>query len=65
VATGRFSSRWRSRVLVRHIEGFCSKAEWTRAYGEINEFEKQLADDGVHVIKLLIHVSAESRAAHD
>lgn len=56
-----FDRTWYGRVLVERIEGFCTKAEWKRAYGEINEFERQLADDGVRIIKLLVHVSADEQ----
>ncbi|HTE36387.1 MAG TPA: polyphosphate kinase, partial [Reyranella sp.] len=48
-------------VLVERIEGFCTKAEWKRAYREINEFERTLADDGVRIVKLLVHVSEEEQ----
>lgn len=39
-----FDRSWYGRVLVERIEGFAPRAEWMRAYGEINEFEAQLAD---------------------
>jgi polyphosphate kinase 2 (PPK2 family) len=35
-----FDRTWYGRVLVERIEGFCTKAEWKRAYREINEFER-------------------------
>lgn len=56
-----FDRTWYGRVLVERIEGFCTKDEWKRAYREINEFERQLADDGVRIVKLLVHVSAEEQ----
>ncbi len=56
-----FDRTWYGRVLVERVEGFCTKAEWKRAYGEINDFERQLADDGVRIVKLLIHVSADEQ----
>ena len=56
-----FDRTWYGRVLVERIEGFADKAAWKRAYHEINEFEQQLTDDGVHVIKLLVHVSIEEQ----
>jgi polyphosphate kinase 2 (PPK2 family) len=56
-----FDRTWYGRVLVERIEGFCTKDEWKRAYREINEFERMLADDGVSIVKLLIHVSAEEQ----
>jgi AMP-polyphosphate phosphotransferase len=48
-------------VLVERIEGLCSVAAWNRAYHEINEFEHELADDGVRIVKILVHVSAEEQ----
>ena len=43
---------WYGRVLVERIEGFATGAEWERAYDEINDFEKMLADEGVVLVKL-------------
>lgn len=56
-----FDRTWYGRVLVERIEDFCSEEEWKRAYREINEFERQLVDDGVRIVKLLVHVSAEEQ----
>ncbi|WP_020694971.1 polyphosphate kinase 2 family protein [Reyranella massiliensis] len=56
-----FDRTWYGRVLVERIEGFCSKDAWKRAYNEINEFERQLTDDGVRIVKILVHVSAEEQ----
>jgi polyphosphate kinase 2 (PPK2 family) len=56
-----FDRTWYGRVLVERVEGFCTKSAWKRAYHEINEFEHELVDDGVRIVKLLIHVSAEEQ----
>ncbi|CAN5817904.1 hypothetical protein BH11PSE3_BH11PSE3_46910 [soil metagenome] len=56
-----FDRTWYGRVLVERIEKYCDEAAWTRAYREINEFERQLADDGVKIVKLLVHVSAKEQ----
>ncbi len=56
-----FDRTWYGRVLVERIEGFCTKDEWKRAYHEINEFERQLTDDGVRIVKLLVHVSQKEQ----
>ncbi|HEU5095344.1 MAG TPA: polyphosphate kinase [Reyranella sp.] len=56
-----FDRTWYGRVLVERIEGFCDEAAWKRAYREINEFERQLTDDGVRIVKLLFHISAEEQ----
>ena len=56
-----FDRTWYGRVLVERIEGLCSVEAWKRAYREINEFERQLTDDGVRIVKILVHVSAEEQ----
>jgi polyphosphate:AMP phosphotransferase len=52
-----FDRTWYGRVLVERVEGFCSKKDWTRAYGEINEFEAQLAEKGAVVLKFWLATS--------
>ncbi len=54
-----FDRSWYGRVLVERVEGFCTEAEWRRAYREINEFEKLLFDDGGVIIKFWFDVSPE------
>lgn len=56
-----FDRTWYGRVLVERVEGFCSEADWKRAYDEINEFEAQQKDNGVTVIKLFMHVTQEEQ----
>lgn len=56
-----FDRTWYGRVLVERIEGFCDKKAWKRAYHEINEFEHELVDDGVRIVKLLMHVSEDEQ----
>lgn len=52
-----FDRSWYGRVLVERIEGFCREDEWRRAYGEINDFERQLTENGTIVLKYWLHVS--------
>jgi len=54
-----FDRSWYGRVLVERVEGFAGKAEWSRAYGEINEFEHMLVDDGTRIVKLFLHIAPE------
>ena len=56
-----FDRSWYGRVLVERVEGLASPPQWKRAYGEINEFERQLTDDGVRVVKFFLHVSKEEQ----
>jgi polyphosphate kinase 2 (PPK2 family) len=48
-------------VLVERVEGFCSEADWLRAYAEINDFEHQLAAAGVVVVKFWLQISADEQ----
>ena len=52
-----FDRSWYGRVLVERVEGYASEKDWNRGYDEINEFEAQLAEHGVNIIKLFVHVT--------
>jgi AMP-polyphosphate phosphotransferase len=52
-----FDRSWYGRVLVERVEKFASVADWTRAFGEINDFEEQLVDNGTVVVKFWLQVS--------
>jgi polyphosphate kinase 2 (PPK2 family) len=56
-----FDRTWYGRVLVERVEGFASKSEWRRAYDEINQFEKELTDDGCPVIKIFLHITKKEQ----
>ncbi len=56
-----FDRSWYGRVLVERVEKFCSEADWMRAYGEINDFEHQLADSGAVVVKFWLAITKEEQ----
>ncbi|AZZ45007.1 polyphosphate:AMP phosphotransferase [Pseudomonadaceae bacterium SI-3] len=56
-----FDRSWYGRVLVERVEGFCSPDEWLRAYSEINEFEEQLVDAGVVVVKFWLSIDKQTQ----
>ncbi len=56
-----FDRTWYGRVLVERVEKFAGKEEWKRAYGEINEFERTLTDDGLVLVKFWIHISKKEQ----
>ncbi len=58
-----FDRSWYGRVLVERVEGFATEAEWRRAYRELNEFERQLAEFGMVVLKFWIHITKEEQGA--
>lgn len=56
-----FDRSWYGRVLVERVEGFARPAEWQRAYREINEFEQQLTDQGVVLLKFWIQIDKDEQ----
>ena len=56
-----FDRSWYGRVLVERVEGFCTPDEWLRAYTEINEFEEQLVDAGVVVVKFWLSIDKDTQ----
>ena len=56
-----FDRSWYGRVLVERVEGLASEFDWTRAYSEIDDFEQQLADNGVIVIKFWLAISKDEQ----
>ena len=57
-----FDRTWYGRVMVERIEGFCSSAEWKRAYQEINEMESHMVNAGAVVLKFWLHIDKEEQA---
>ena len=58
-----FDRSWYGRVLVERVHALAAKADWQRAYGEINEFERELAEHQVIVAKFWVSVSREEQLA--
>ena len=56
-----FDRSWYGRVLVERVEGFCSEADWGRAYGEINEYEEELTEAGVVIVKFWLAITPEEQ----
>lgn len=56
-----FDRSWYGRVLVERVEGFCAETDWMRAYGEINDFEAQLAEAGTVVSKFWMAITEDEQ----
>jgi polyphosphate kinase 2 (PPK2 family) len=56
-----FDRSWYGRVLVERVEHLATEIEWQRASSEINEFEKQLTDHGMIVLKFWLHIDADEQ----
>ena len=56
-----FDRSWYGRVLVERVEGFARQEEWQRAYGEINDFEQQLAEHGIVLLKYWLQIDSDEQ----
>jgi polyphosphate:AMP phosphotransferase len=56
-----FDRSWYGRVLVERVEGFASEAEWRRAYSEINDFEHQIVERGILLLKFWLHIDKDEQ----
>ena len=56
-----FDRSWYGRVLVERAEGFATEDEWRRAYNEINDYEHQIVDHGILLLKFWLHISKDEQ----
>ena len=56
-----FDRSWYGRVMVERVEGFCSEADWKRAYQEINEMEENFHHFGAIVIKFWLQIDPQEQ----
>ena len=56
-----FDRSWYGRVLVERVEGFCKEPDWKRAYREINEFERQVVNAGMILVKFWLQITPEEQ----
>ncbi len=59
---GIFNRSHYEDVLVVKVKGFASPEAIERRYDEINQFEKMLSQNGVTVLKFMLHISKEEQA---
>jgi PPK2 family polyphosphate:nucleotide phosphotransferase len=48
-------------VLVSRVHNFVPKKVWSKRYDLINDFEKNLVDNGTHILKFYLHISADEQ----
>jgi polyphosphate:AMP phosphotransferase len=56
-----FDRSWYGRVLVERVEGFAAEADWLRAYGEINDFERSMVRHQMVVLKFWLAISKDEQ----
>ncbi|MGF3114780.1 phosphate:AMP phosphotransferase [Facklamia sp. P12937] len=56
-----FDRSWYGRVLVERVENFTPERDWERAYEEINQMERTLADHGTAVMKFFLYIDSQEQ----
>ena len=60
---GLFDRSHYEDVLIQRVRSFAPAEEIERRYGAILDFERRIADDGVRIVKIMLHISPEEQAA--
>ncbi|MEE4195069.1 MAG: PPK2 family polyphosphate kinase, partial [Anaerolineae bacterium] len=48
-------------VLVVRVHNLVPESTWGKRYEHINAFEKMLSDEGTHILKFFLHISADEQ----
>lgn len=52
-----FDRSWYNRAVIEHVFGFCTPEERKRFFEQVGDFEKMLAEEGVHFVKIWLNVN--------
>jgi PPK2 family polyphosphate:nucleotide phosphotransferase len=58
---GIFNRSHYEDVLIVRVHDLVPESEWRGRYEEINTFERELVDDGVVLVKIMLHISPEEQ----
>ncbi len=56
-----FDRSWYSRSLVQPAMGYCSMRQYNYFMNKVNDWEKDLVDEGISLVKIYLSVSRESQ----
>ncbi len=56
-----YDRSWYGRVLVERVERLATRDQWMRAYSEIDDFEEELTDHGIILLKFWMHIDKEEQ----
>jgi AMP-polyphosphate phosphotransferase len=56
-----FDRSWYGRVLVERVDNLAPEAVWSRAYAEIEEFEEELTEHGIVLVKYWLHITRDEQ----
>ncbi|MEZ4952954.1 MAG: polyphosphate kinase 2 [Saprospiraceae bacterium] len=57
-----FDRSWYNRAIVEPVNGFCTKDEYERFMGQVNEFERMIMESGTYFIKFYFSISKAEQA---
>jgi PPK2 family polyphosphate:nucleotide phosphotransferase len=60
-AIGIFNRSQYEDVLIARVHKLAPKKDLERRYGEINDFEKMLTENGVHILKFFLNISSDEQ----
>ncbi len=58
-----YDRSWYGRVLVERVEELVNEMTWRRAYAEINDFEEQLIEHNIVLLKYWVHITKDEQLA--
>ncbi|KGN33281.1 hypothetical protein N802_14660 [Knoellia sinensis KCTC 19936] len=50
-------------VLIVRVHDLVPRSQWSRRYAQINAFEKEVAEAGTTIIKVMLHISSDEQKA--
>ncbi|MDY0780392.1 polyphosphate kinase 2 [Tenacibaculum sp. IB213877] len=56
-----FDRSWYNRALVEPVMGFCTDEQYHLFMNQVNDVEKMLVDDGIHIIKFWFTIDKEEQ----
>ncbi len=59
---GIFNRSHYEDVLVVRVHDLVPKAQWSKRYDQINDFERMLSENGVKIVKFLLYISKDEQA---
>jgi PPK2 family polyphosphate:nucleotide phosphotransferase len=59
---GIFNRSHYEDVLIARVHNLVPQAVWSKRYRQINDFERMLSENGVHIAKFLLYISKDEQA---
>ncbi|MBN2312976.1 MAG: polyphosphate kinase 2 family protein [Sedimentisphaerales bacterium] len=50
-------------VLIARVHNLVDKKVWSKRYAQINDFEKLLSENNIHILKFFLHISKDEQLA--